>query len=147
MQEYKKILIPTDGSPFTSKAIEKGISLAKLVGGEVTALYVIDERSFHLVPKDHMISSMMSMLEQEAQEALDIVKMQAEESGVPVKTITKEGNPTQIIPELGKEHDLIIMATHGRSGLDKVLLGSIAESVIHHAPCPVLLIKVDPSQG
>jgi len=138
---FKKILIPTDGSEYTKTAIEKGVHLAKLCDAKVTAIYVVDQTSFVNFPMDSTIVNVYSLLEKEGNEALDYVKEMADEMGVEVEVKMEEGPPVKKILEDSKDHDLIVMGTLGRTGMSKLLLGSVAERVVRHAYCPVLVVR------
>ncbi len=142
MEEYKRILIPTDGSEHSRLAVRKGVSLAKLVGGSVTALYVVNHSSFVGIPEDSLIVDVYSLLRKEADGVLSFIKDLGEEHDVPVETLVEEGIPSEEILRAAKDHDLIIMGTLGLSGLSKLLLGSTAEKVIRHAPCPVMVVRM-----
>ncbi len=138
---FKKILIPTDGSENTKAAVRKGLEMAKATGGEVTALYVVDQTSFINFPMDSTIVSVYTLLEKEGEEALEFVKKEAEALGVKVTTRIEEGSPSRKIVDLSAEHDLVVMGTLGRTGFSKLLLGSVAERVVRFAKCPVLVVR------
>jgi nucleotide-binding universal stress UspA family protein len=138
---FKKILIPTDGSEYTKDAIEKGVYLAKLCDAKVTAIYVVDQTSFVNFPMDSTIVNVYSLLEKEGHEALDYVKEKGEEMGVEVEAKMEEGSPVKKIVEESKDHDIVVMGTLGRSGMSKLLLGSVAERVVRHAYCPVMVVR------
>ena len=86
MNLFKNILIPTDGSEYTRAAISKGLELAKLMGADVTALYVVDQTSFINFPMDSTVVSVYSLLEKEGKDAIDYVKSEGEKLGVKVVT-------------------------------------------------------------
>ncbi|OPX58615.1 MAG: Universal stress protein [Methanomassiliicoccales archaeon PtaB.Bin215] len=138
---FKKILIPTDGSEYTKAAVRKGLEMAKAAGGEVTALYVVDQTSFINFPMDSTIISVYTLLEKEGEEAMEFVKKEAEALGVKVTTRIEEGSPSRKIVDLSAEHDLVVMGTLGRTGFSKLLLGSVAERVVRFAKCPVLVVR------
>jgi nucleotide-binding universal stress UspA family protein len=138
---FNRILIPTDGSEYTKAAIEKGIHLAKLSNAKVTAIYVVDQTSFVNFPMDSTIVNVYSLLEKEGNDALEYVKDRGNEIGVEVTTKIEEGSPVKKIVEASKNHDLIVMGTLGRTGVSKLLLGSVAERVLRHAYCPVLVVR------
>jgi len=138
---FKKILIPTDGSEYTKAAVRKGLEMAKATGGEVTALYVVDQTSFINFPMDSTIISVYTLLEKEGEEAMEFVKKEAEALGVKVTTRIEEGSPSRKIVDLSAEHDLVVMGTLGRTGFSKLLLGSVAERVVRFAKCPVLVVR------
>ncbi|HEY3419945.1 MAG TPA: universal stress protein [Methanomassiliicoccales archaeon] len=138
---FKHILVPTDGSEYTRAAISKGLELAKLMGADVTALYVVDQTSFINFPMDSTVVSVYSLLEKEGKDAVDYVKSEGEKLGVKVTVSIVEGAPARKIVEASSDHDLVVMGTLGRTGFSKLLLGSVAERVIRFAKCPVLVVK------
>ena len=146
MNKFKKILIPTDGSEYTEKAIVQGLEIAKVMGGEVTALYVVDQTSFVNFPMDSTVVSIYSLLEKEGQDAVDKVVKKGEDQGVKVTAKVLEGSPVKRIIEVAKDHDLVVMGTLGRTGISKILLGSVAERVVRFAPCPVLVVRSNPRE-
>lgn len=139
--QMKKILIATDGSEYTKEAVSTGLELAKTLGAEVTALYVIDQTSFVSFPIDSSIVSLYSLLENEGKKAVEEVKKEGEQLGVKVNTVVTEGSPTRKIVEMASEADLVVMGTLGRSAISKLFMGSVAERVTRYAPCPVLVVR------
>ncbi|MCK4718362.1 MAG: universal stress protein, partial [Thermoplasmata archaeon] len=93
MEEFKKILIPTDGSEYTREAIQKGLSLAKLIGAKVTAIYVMDQSAFAAIPPDSLMNDLHGLLQNEGEEAVAHVKEMGDEMGVEVATKILEGSP------------------------------------------------------
>lgn len=141
MSSFRKILIPTDGSEYTKAAIVNGLTLAKQMGAEVTTMYVVDQTSFINFPMDSTIVSVYSLLEKEGKDAIDFVLQEGEKIGVKVTTIIEEGSPARKIVDASKNYDLIVMGTLGRTGISKLLLGSVAERVVRYAQCPVMVIR------
>ncbi len=141
MTNFKKILIPTDGSEYTKAAIAQGLQLAKLMDAEVTALYVVDQTSFVNFPMDSTVVSIYSLLEKEGKDAVDYVLREGEKMGVKVKAVVEEGSPVKKIVDASKDHDIVVMGTLGRTGISKLLLGSVAERVVRYAVCPVLVVR------
>ncbi len=141
MEQIKKILIATDGSEYTKEAVSTGLHLAKILGADVTALYVIDQTSFVSFPIDSSIVSVYSLLENEGKRAVEDVKKEGEGMGVQVATVVAEGSPTRKIVEMAAEFDLVVIGTLGRSALSKLFMGSVAERVTRYAPCPVLVVR------
>ena len=141
MKPFNKILIPTDGSEYTKEAITKGLELAKVLDAEVTALYVVDQTSFINFPMDSTIVSVYSLLEKEGKDAVENVKSEGAKLGLSVNVKIEEGSPPRKILEISKQYDLIVMGTLGRTGVSKLLLGSVAEKVVRFADCPVLVVR------
>jgi len=139
--EIRKILIATDGSEYTKEAVSTGLQLAKILGAEVTTLYVIDQTSFVSFPIDSSIVSVYSLLENEGKRAVEDVRKEGEQLGVKVNTVVAEGSPTRKIVEMAADMDLVVMGTLGRSAISKLFMGSVAERVTRYAPCPVLVVR------
>lgn len=149
MIAIQTILLPTDGSECSSKAMAYALSFAKQYGARVVALHVIDQRweeqtrvAFAEVGQD-MTKKIRNGYEEEARRILQEATDAAGKIGVPVETRIVTGIPYEDIVRAGKElpADLIIMGTHGRSGVSHLLLGSVAEKVVRRAPCPVLTVR------
>jgi nucleotide-binding universal stress UspA family protein len=121
--------------------VSKGLKLAKILGAEVTALYVIDQTSFVSFPMDSTIVSVYSLLENEGKRAVDEVKAEGDQLGVNVTPVVVEGSPTRKIIEMAADFDLVVMGTLGRSAISKLFMGSVAERVTRYAPCPVLVVR------
>jgi nucleotide-binding universal stress UspA family protein len=139
---FDKILVATDGSKHSEKAAKIAIELGKLSGGTVTAVYVADtSRTSHL-PDDMLLFSIRELLMKEGNEALDFVDNQAKEAGVAFERVLVEGSPGEEIIRYAekKGNDVIVIGSVGRTGLDKFLLGSVAEKVVRSSKIPVLTI-------
>jgi nucleotide-binding universal stress UspA family protein len=139
---YKNILIPTDGSSTAEMAAKQGIELAKAIGAKVYGLYVIDTSTFIGVPTEAIWENMKDLLEEEGKNTLSRMEKMAEEDGVEHEMILSEGSPYKNIIRTAEENevDLIVMGTAGRVGLDRFLLGSVAEKVVRTAPCSVTVV-------
>jgi nucleotide-binding universal stress UspA family protein len=146
---YKHILIPTDGSELSLKAVEHGILLAKATGAKVTSITVVSPvLLFNLEPERFKEPSeewgYKPQLESFANKCLDQVKSVALEQGVTCNVMYVEHDqPYQaIIEAAANEHcDLIVMASHGRGGLAAVVLGSQTVKVLTHSRIPVLVCR------
>ncbi|MEE8401131.1 MAG: universal stress protein [Candidatus Hydrothermarchaeaceae archaeon] len=139
---YKKILIPTDGSEIAEVAVKHGIGLAKDTGSKVYGLYVVDTSAFVGVPTEAIWENMKALLEEEGKKALGKVEKMAKNAKIENEVILNEGSPYKNIIKMAEEKniDLIVMGTAGRVGLDRFLLGSVAEKAVRTAPCPVLVV-------
>ena len=138
---FDKILAPTDGSEYTKAAAKKAMELAKLSGGKVTALYVMDQTIFTNVPMDTAVMNVYRTLESEGNSALEYVKNLGKEYNVEVEIKLIEGIPVKVILEMSKEYDIIVIGTLGRSGISKLLMGSVAEKVVRASKCPVMVVR------
>lgn len=138
---FDKILAPTDGSEYTKAAAKKAMELAKLSGGKVTALYVMDQTIFTNVPMDTAVMNVYRTLESEGNSALEYVKDLGKEYNVEVEIKLIEGIPVKVILEMSKEYDIIVIGTLGRSGISKLLMGSVAEKVVRASKCPVMVVR------
>ena len=96
---FKNILVPTDGSEYTKAAIVKAMELAKLSGGRITALYVLDQTILTNMPMDTAVMNVYNTLEKEGKEALDFVKDLGAQEGVETEVSIKEGTPVKVILE------------------------------------------------
>ena len=140
---YKKILIATDGSEYTKNSIDYGIDLAKNTQAKLHVIYVIDTAAFASLPMDAAWESMYELLKQEGDEATRYVAEKAESEGLEVEKLTVEGHPAEEIIKYAEKNSmsLIVMGTLGKSGLDRFLLGSVAEKVVRASKIPVLVVR------
>ena len=140
---YKKILIATDGSEYTKNSIDYGLELAKNTEAKVHVIYVIDTAAFASIPMDAAWESMYSLLKQEGDEATKQVADKAELEGLEVERNTVEGHPAEEIIKYAEKNSisLIVLGTLGKSGLDRFLLGSVAEKVVRNSKIPVLVVR------
>jgi nucleotide-binding universal stress UspA family protein len=140
-RKYRKILIAIDNSSYSMKAAKTGFALAYDLQAAVGLLYVVD-RSKEAVNADLGITPARSstLLLQEAAQTIEQYIRLYHSSG-PVERFTPEGLPEQEILNISREWqaDMIVMGTHGRSGIGKMLTGSVAEHVIRHATIPVVI--------
>ena len=139
---FKKILVATDGSEHGYRAAKVALELGKMSGGKVTAIYVADTNRTSHLPDDMLLFSIRELLLKEGKEALKQVETLAKDMGVAFASLVAEGNPgSEIISYAEAEGmDIIILGAVGRTGLDKFLLGSVAEKVVRSSKIPVLTI-------
>lgn len=141
---YRRILIATDGSEYTKKAVDYGIDLANNTGAELHAIYVIDTRAYDSIPLSAPLEYAYSLLRQEGDKAIKYVADRAEAEGLEVEGIITEGHPADEIIKYAENNsiDLIVMGTLGKSGLDRFLLGNVADKVIRSSKIPVIAVPV-----
>jgi nucleotide-binding universal stress UspA family protein len=140
---YDKILIATDGSEYTKNAVDYGIDIAKSTGAKLFAIYVVDTAAFASIPMDAAWESMYELLKQEGDMAIKYVAQRAEAEGLEVEGNLIEGHPADEIIRYSEKNSisLIVMGTLGKSGLDRFLLGSVAEKVVRNSKIPVLVVR------
>ncbi len=143
---FKKILVPTDGSALAAKAIDIAADLAKGQGATLVGLYVIDPFPFIGFGEASStgLQNYMAQAQSAAGHALDAVRHACEARGVTFMGDTIERNsPHQGILDTAQAEgcDLIVMGSHGRRGIQAVVLGSVAQKVLTHASVPVLVVK------
>ncbi len=138
---FAKIMVATDGSDKNRHAVDKALEIARECGSTLYAVYVIDESMLTSSPADVSLEAVYSTLKSEGDQAVKRVKEMAKD--VPVEGVVLSGKAArEIVSFAGKEKiDLIVIGTQGKTGLQRLLLGSVAESVIRTADCPVLVVK------
>lgn len=137
---YERILVPTDGSEGSAHVALQAIDLAAQYDAEVHALYVIDGSIRSLFPEVGSGGS----LEEQARKAVDRVTKLASVHGVETAEEIREGDPADEILAYAEaiDADAIVAGTHGRSGVERRLIGSVAERLVRHAACPVMTIRL-----
>ena len=155
---YKHLLVPVDGSDTSKLAVDKAAVLAKAFGSRVTVIYVIDPYPFTGVGTDFAYgqAEYLSAATAEANEAIKHAKHLLDQSGVTVDSSVIEAHTAwRGIVEAGEtldadmiieaaaqwNADLIVMGSHGRSGLEKLVLGSVTQAVLSHTKLPVLVAR------
>ncbi len=136
---WKNILLATDGSKYSMSATDKAIDVAKSYDGKITAVSVVDVTEEFQTEAPEAVDRLIAR----AKGFVEEVKKKAETLGVSIEPVVKEGETYNVITELAKKFasDLIVMGSHGRTGIKRLLMGSVTEKVIGYAPCPVLVIR------
>ncbi|MDR3292048.1 MAG: universal stress protein [Methanobrevibacter sp.] len=141
---YKKILVPTDGTKFSEKSEEHALLIAEALGSEVIGLSVVDTSFLNGLPADDTIYEINQILKKESEKNLKRFENIKKEknSNVKIKTISIEGSPADTIIEVGEKEDvdLIVIGSSGKTGLQKFLMGSVAEKVVKLAKSNVLIV-------
>lgn len=143
---FKNILVPVDGSPNALAAIDKAAGLAKAFGSRVTALYVIDPYPFTGVGADFAFGQdqYLNAAKAEAQSAINDATARLNAAGMPAEAKVVESHAVwrgilEAASTLGA--DLIVMGSHGRRGLEKLVLGSVAQSVLSSSTVTVMVVR------
>ena len=143
---FKHILVPVDGSSNGQLAVDKAIGLAKAFGARVSAIFVIDPYPFTGVGTDFAYgqAEYLSAATAEANAAIKAAKTMFESAGVSVVTSVVEAHTAWrgvVQAAESMQADLIVMGSHGRSGLGKLVLGSVTQAVLAHTRLPVLVVR------
>ena len=146
---YKNLLIATDGSKLSEKALAHGISLAQAVGATLTAFYAAPDYPMPayadgVVYEPVTRKEYAKLASDEAQKILDVAATKADAAGVACKTAYAIATaPWEAILAAAKKHkcDGIVMASHGRRGISAVLLGSETQKVLTHSKLPVIVVR------
>ncbi|PWF48382.1 universal stress protein [Massilia glaciei] len=144
---FKHILLPTDGSDRSERAVHGALSLAKELGATVSGLHVVrPPRAFTISPDmlDDSREQYVKEAEAQAEKALMYIVNEAKQMGVAYNTVMVRANdPYDAIIEVARDKrcDLIAMASHGRRGLEGLLLGSETQKVLTHSVIPVLVFR------
>jgi nucleotide-binding universal stress UspA family protein len=143
---FKKIMVATDGSQTSIRTAELAVGLARLSRGSIIAIYVVDVyRLAHLpgyTALPSLSSRLMELMQREGELAISEVENMACDAGVPFSSIIAEGDPSQEIVKRSHKSgaDLLVLGRIGRSDLEKILLGCVAEKVVRHSKIPVLIV-------
>jgi len=142
----KRILHPTDFSPASRPAFAEALEIAKAEGAELLLVHVLAPvvpvaGDGYLPPK--VYDDMVNAVRGDAQKRLDALRARAARRGVRARTLLLEGSAHDQIRRAARSHAarMIVMGTHGRGGVARLFLGSVAERVIGVAPCPVLTVR------
>jgi nucleotide-binding universal stress UspA family protein len=144
---YDAILVPTDGSAGMGRVVDHAATLAREHGAAVHGVYVVDTASWTGLPMESSFEGVGETLRDEGESALRHLEGRLDDS--PVRTEIREGSPAREIVDAATREscDLVVMGTHGRSGVDRLLLGSVAERVVRSSPVPVLTVRVTDDHG
>lgn len=145
MKSYKRILCPVDFSPFSKAALEEASSLAKGMGSELCLLHAYQNPAYVLPLSGYVgpAGDVVARIRQQLGQELEALAEAPRSTGLKVETLVLEGVPYSCIVDHAKEWhaDLIVMGTHGRTGISHVLTGSVTERVVRLASCPVLVTR------
>lgn len=146
---YQRILVATDGSTLSKKAVRSSIGLAAAVGAELVALYVVPRYPVSyfeggITITDEEIARTEKQWSDRGQAVVDSVRDAAQSSGVKAKAVVARSDMVaESIMAAAKKHkcDLVVMASHGRKGIKRILLGSETQHVLTHSTVPVLVLR------
>ena len=145
---YQKILVPIDGSPTSSRGLQEAIKLAKLTGARLRLMHVVDSISFAVGMEAAMMvtGEMLELMREGGRELLDKARARVEKAGLRVDTVLVDSLAGRVCDLVVAQAEswhagLIVLGTHGRRGVGRMLLGSDAELILRLATVPVLLVR------
>ena len=142
--QIRRILVPVDFSEHSQKALRYALAFAAQFGAEVALVHIVEQMVY---PGDWMYPplAVTDFSTEKRAEMIKRLRALDAESGVKTQHVVRVGRAWQEVIEVAREQkaDMIILATHGYTGLKHALLGSVAEKIVRHAPCPVLSVHPD----
>ena len=140
---YNTILVAIDGSGISEKAFENAVEQAIAWKAKLHAIYVVESGLFTDIPADNKLEIMYSLLEQEGNAALDKIREIAQKKNIEVTTHFEQGHAGDTIISTSEKigADLIIMGSHGKSNIDRILIGSVSSFVVEHSKVSVLVVR------
>lgn len=146
---YQRILVPVDGSATSSRGLQEAIHLARQSGGRIRLLHVVNQmpHAFMLDAYSSYAGNWLGSLRAEGEKLLQMSRAVVAAAGVPVDAVQQEGFQRSLHAFVADEvvawkADLIVIGTHGRRGVEHMLLGSDAERIVRSASVPVLLVRL-----
>jgi nucleotide-binding universal stress UspA family protein len=146
MKRLRRVLYATDFSPASRRAFTAALTIAKALGARLTIVYVMAP-IIPTVPEQYLDAVTLDQLDKQARRwsarQLNSLAEKAKKAGLRATTLLRAGDPVEQIVRAGRSTraDLIVVGTHGRRGLPKFFLGSVAERVVAMAPCPVVTVR------
>jgi nucleotide-binding universal stress UspA family protein len=147
---YERIIVPVDGSEFSERAIPYAVSLARMAKAPVTLVRVVD--AFQTMPPVNALAPMAPLYRvnfgeetRQIQDYLEHLASDLRSSGLLVETACEIGPAVDSILAVVKPGDVIVISSHGRSGLRRAVLGSVAETILHRSKVPVLVVRAEPT--
>jgi nucleotide-binding universal stress UspA family protein len=145
MPRFRRILHATDFSRASSAALKAAIEMAKTHRGRLTIVHVMAPPALALPGEGYVSPALYESLETsargQARKRLDAVVAKARGAGVRATPLLLEGVPHEMIARAARKADLLVIGTHGRTGLAKLFLGSVASRLVTMTPCPVLTVR------
>jgi nucleotide-binding universal stress UspA family protein len=143
---YQRILVPVDGSPTSNSGLWEAIKLARLTGATLRVLHVIDGATSLMSGEGYVSGEVFAIMKQAGQTVLDEARIKVDAAGVPVDTALFDDLSRGLSDRVADQveewgADVIVLGTHGRRGVRRMLLGSDAEQIVRTATVPVLLVR------
>lgn len=141
---FKRILVAIEAGPIAARAADVAIGLARSLGAELAVIHAIDPALGYAPESEVPAAELIKLAQDEGKRLLAAFRQRAAVEPAPVE-FSPTGRPSAAIEAAAREWraDLIVIGSHGRMGIKRALLGSVAEAVMRHAPCPVLVVRVE----
>ena len=150
---YQRILVPVDGSPTSNAGLAEAIRLAELTGAHMRVLHVVDEMPFIMGADGYAALSgdVFTMLKESGRAVLEQARLKVHVAGIPVEAALFESLSGRLCDRVAQQvqewgADVIVVGTHGRRGVGRMLLGSDAEQIVRTSTVPVLLVRGTPAE-
>ena len=142
---FDEILLPTDGSEGVGQAINAAVSMAEKFNARIHILFVAEPPRFHEYGASVALTNIMQSLQEAGRQILDDTAERVRNQGISaVETVLRQGHPAEEIIAYASENaiDLVVMGTHGRRGLNRMLLGSVTEEVVRCSQVPIMTVRM-----
>jgi nucleotide-binding universal stress UspA family protein len=141
----RRILIPTDGSTCSERAVQQGLDLAQALGADVTFLFAVEDPAATMYAAPELTAyrqDLLDSLRAAGEDALARATELANRAGVvSEKLLIEHIRPVDAIHEAEVDHDLVVLGTHGRRGFDRVVFGSVAEGALRRSQIPYMMVR------
>ena len=146
MSDFKRILVPCDGSEVSTRAPVSALQIAREGGGRVRVLHVLDQVDYLAGGYEYAGAAVLEELQRQSRKILEDAAAVCQSAGVPYDTLLVDGPGSRLGDKvadqaLAWDADLVVVGTHGRKGLSRAMLGSGAEQIVRFAPVPVLVMR------
>ncbi|MCE5337490.1 MAG: universal stress protein [Methanomicrobiaceae archaeon] len=140
---FRKILVAIDGSEPANRALEAAIEEASVWNAKVHVVYVVESGLFSSLPMDNTLEVIYSVLQKEGEEILESARKKADAAGISLTTHLRQGHAGSQIVSLAEELgiDLIVLGSYGKSGVDRLLLGSVTDYVVQNSPITTTVVR------
>ena len=146
MSDFKRILVPCDGSEVSTRALVSALQIARDGGGRVRVLHVLDQVDYLAGGYEYAGAAVLEELQRQSRKILEDAAAVCQSAGVPYDTLLVDEPGSRLGDKvadqaLAWDADLVVVGTHGRKGLSRAMLGSGAEQIVRFAPVPVLVMR------
>ncbi|WP_298667698.1 universal stress protein [uncultured Methanofollis sp.] len=140
---FQKIVVAVDGSEISQKAFEVALSEAKMWNAALHLIYVVETSRFSSLPMDNTMEVIYSLLEKEGRDIFEKSTARAAAEGISLVTHLKDGHAGTEVLALADElqADLIVIGSRGKSGIDRLLLGSVSAHVVQDSRCTTMVVR------